>query len=305
VTSGGATVAEYRYNGRGERVKKVTGSTVRFYQYDQTGLLLAETNSSGATLREYVYLEGLPVALINSTGIYYYHTDHLGTPQFLTDNNQTVAWQANYDPFGRATVVTQGVVNNLRLPGQYYDSETGLHYNYYRDYDPTLGRYIESDPIGLTGGINPYVYAGNHPLTYVDPLGLIPNPAEAACLGGPNPICLGGLVGDVASSLLGGSALAGILMMSGDSEQSADPTDAIADAPVPVFPGINDLDKECIPGKRLTFIILKGRHKGRVNVEQEYQCRCGLVTRHTIVTPNGKVVHDHFRPGPAKGNPDD
>jgi uncharacterized protein RhaS with RHS repeats len=110
VTSGGATVAEYRYNGRGERVKKITGSTVRFYHYDQTGLLLAETNSTGATLREYVYLEGLPVALINSTGIYYYHTDHLGTPQFLTDSTQAVAWQANYDPFGRATVVTQGVV---------------------------------------------------------------------------------------------------------------------------------------------------------------------------------------------------
>jgi uncharacterized protein RhaS with RHS repeats len=103
---------------------------------DQTGLLLAEINSTGATLREYVYFEGLPLALITPTGIYYYHTDHLGTPQFLTDSTQTVVWQAHYDPFGRATVVTQGVVNNLRFPGQYFDQETGLHYNYFRDYDP-------------------------------------------------------------------------------------------------------------------------------------------------------------------------
>jgi RHS repeat-associated protein len=129
------------------------------------------------------------LALITPTGIYYYHTDHLGTPQFLTDSIQTVAWQANYDPSGRAMVVTQGVVNNLRFPGQYFEQETGLHYNYYRDYDPTLGRYIQSDPIGLEGGLNTYGYAFQNPLRFADPTGENPTIPIiiAACLG--DPVC--------------------------------------------------------------------------------------------------------------------
>ena len=106
------------------------------------------------------------------TAIYYIHPDHLGTPQVMTDANQTVVWQADYDPFGEANIIVETVTNNVRFPGQYFDQETNLHYNLNRDYDPGIGRYIESDPIGLEGGNNTYAYVGNNPIVRTDPLGL-------------------------------------------------------------------------------------------------------------------------------------
>ena len=105
-------------------------------------------------------------------GTYYYHNDHLGTPQVMTDSSSTVVWRANYTPFGKADIVVEMVTNNIRFPGQYYDQESGLHYNYFRDYYPELGRYIQSDPIGLSGGINTYGYVGGNPVSYYDIYGL-------------------------------------------------------------------------------------------------------------------------------------
>ena len=90
----------------------------------------------------------------------------------MTDASGTVVWAADYKPFGEATITVSTITNNLRFPGQYFDVETGLHYNYYRDYNPVIGRYIESDPIGLLGGINPFLYALDNPGIFVDPFGL-------------------------------------------------------------------------------------------------------------------------------------
>jgi RHS repeat-associated protein len=110
--------------------------------------------------------------------IYWHHNDHLGTPQALTDINGTVVWTMNQMPFGIATVNEDPdgdgirMTNNFRFPGQYYDSETGLNYNYQRTYDPALGRYTQSDPIGLNGGMNPFGYVGGNPVSHTDLLGL-------------------------------------------------------------------------------------------------------------------------------------
>jgi RHS repeat-associated protein len=90
----------------------------------------------------------------------------------MTDGTGAVVWSAQYDPFGKATINVEQVTNNLRYPGQYFDAETGLCYNWNRDYNQQLGRYVESDPIGMNGGINIYAYVANQPTVYIDPTGL-------------------------------------------------------------------------------------------------------------------------------------
>ncbi|MFZ5574443.1 MAG: RHS repeat domain-containing protein [Pseudomonadota bacterium] len=171
-----AETTTYLYNALGQRMKKSNQhglSTV--FQYGPDGELLWEKDANGNT-KAYVWLEGRPLARIdNDAQIYYYHVDHLGTPQAMTDAAGATVWKADYEPFGKAKVSPASTVeNNLRLPGQYYDRETGLHYNYFRDYEPGTGRYIEADPIGLEGGINLYLYANAAPTMFTDPLGLAP-----------------------------------------------------------------------------------------------------------------------------------
>jgi len=98
----------------------------------------------------------------------------------MTAVSGAVVWSAKYSSFGEADVdASSTITNNLRFPGQYYDSETGLHYNWYRYYDPSNGRYLTPDPIGLAGGINVFGYVKNNPLKFMDPRGLIHRPGES------------------------------------------------------------------------------------------------------------------------------
>ena len=172
VLQGGNQVGEYTFNGAGQRIKKVAGGTTQIFHYDFWGHIIAETNQSGQMLAEYVYLGDQLLAMIKpGEAAYYFHNDHLGTPQVLTDATQTVAWKAVYTPFGEAVTSIATVENPFRFPGQYYDSETGLHYNYYRYYNPPIGRYLTPDPIGLKSGINLFAYAANNPMRWIDPKG--------------------------------------------------------------------------------------------------------------------------------------
>ncbi|OQS47592.1 RHS repeat domain-containing protein [Chromobacterium violaceum] len=109
--------------------------------------------------------------------VYYYHTDHLGTPQALTDEQGRLALEMDYQAWGQAREVIAdaaskaGIRNPFRFQEQYHDDESGLHYNRHRYYDPEIGRFISRDPIGLMGGINIHSYAPN-PVEWVDPFGL-------------------------------------------------------------------------------------------------------------------------------------
>ena len=174
---GTTLVGEYTYNGAGQRIKKVAQAETRIFHYDLQGHLIAETNQNGTMLAEYVYLGDQLLAMIKPGNlVYYFHNDHLGTPQVLTNDSQAIVWKAVYTPFGEAVPSIQIVENPFRFPGQYYDQETGLHYNYFRYYDPTTGRYVTPDPIGLDGGINLWAYTANNPTNWIDPFGLFQSP---------------------------------------------------------------------------------------------------------------------------------
>ncbi|EPW8879542.1 RHS repeat domain-containing protein, partial [Pseudomonas aeruginosa] len=186
VSLDGQQVAEYRYNALGQRIVKLTPESITTYLYGPDGQLLgeAEHDGSGRKLRAqyYLWLDSLPLATIDADydaqgkvgnpTLLYLHGDHLDTPRLATDASGQIAWQWQSDAFGRGEALSQGSTQvNLRFPGQYYDAESGLHYNYFRDYDPETGRYVESDPIGLAGGLNTYVYVEGNPLAYVDEWG--------------------------------------------------------------------------------------------------------------------------------------
>jgi RHS repeat-associated protein len=171
----GGSIANYKYDGAGQRVVKQIGLTTTIYIFNQYGKLIAEADGNGSILKEYIYLGSQPLAIVayqTTANIYYYHNDHLGTPQLLTDQVQGIVWRGDYEPFGEVNVPTNTVDNPLRFAGQYFDQETNLHYNYFRDYDPKTGRYVESDPIGLGGGLNTFSYVGGNPIGRIDPLGL-------------------------------------------------------------------------------------------------------------------------------------
>ena len=268
-------VAEYSYNGKGERIRKtVNGQTINF-RYGPDSKLLGEYDGDGNPLREYIYLEGQPLAELSfnvattattlqsdprcvprkarnkherhwrttiggsdskhrkkniytsdttpygsrgcgvtnselikgemkqcghrtavaqrechdkrerkrdmdipqsimrdTTSLAYLHTDHLGAVVKATDENQNLIWDVVRRPFGNRSLITAQIEMPLGFPGQYYDEESGVFYNYFRDYDPSTGRYLQSDSIGLDGGLNTYAYGGGNPLSHIDPTGL-------------------------------------------------------------------------------------------------------------------------------------
>lgn len=158
--------SSYVYRADGLRASKsVNGQSTRFH-YDFANRLIAESDASGA-IREYLWDDDAPVAVIQSGVITYLHADALGTPRLGTNAAKQTVWAWNSDAFG-SVPPTGTVAHSLRFPGQVADPDSGLVFNGWRTYFPSAGRYLESDPIGLNGGLNSYLYAKANPLSFID-----------------------------------------------------------------------------------------------------------------------------------------
>ena len=222
-TNGASTL--YLYSALGQMIEKSGTLGTAILMQDEAGHLIGEYSSTGGLVEETVWLGNIPVATLQPNGsggvnIFYVHTDHLNTPRKVTrPSDNQLEWRWDTDPFGTAAANQNPAglgtfTYNLRFPGQYYQVETGLNQNIFRDYDPQTGIYAESDPLfamtgaqvssvaknyrttlgtalaGKTSGANwrvargyvalyqPYAYATDNPIAYIDPLGLEP---EALC----------------------------------------------------------------------------------------------------------------------------
>ncbi|CAB5617079.1 Cell wall-associated polypeptide CWBP200 [Pseudomonas putida] len=177
---------EYRYDSLGRRVAKQAeiNGQVEQKRFLWQGLRMLREETPGQSIL-YVYEPGsyAPLARVDQTEgeeqkLYYFHTDQIGTPLELTDSDGKIVWQATYRSWGSVEQVAVSEVDqSLRFQGQYFDSETGLHYNTYRYYAPDVGRFMSPDPIGLRGGFNLFRYNLN-PIMWIDPAGLAPCPVR-------------------------------------------------------------------------------------------------------------------------------
>jgi RHS repeat-associated protein len=208
VLQDGKELARYAYNHEGVRTAKTAGQITVYTLYDEQRHRIADLDAQGRITRQYIWMGDQLLAMLDAqkpqapsdgaAGIFgaiaavwghlggednrigYVHGNHLGAPIAVTDHGADTIWQTQYTPYGQRIddrgdqpPNAQPTRLDLRLPGQWADAETGLHYNDQRYYDPQLGRYISADPLGLQGGLNRYAYVGNNPLGFTDPLGLV------------------------------------------------------------------------------------------------------------------------------------
>lgn len=188
-------IGSYYYDPFGRRLWKDVGGARTYFLYADEGLI-GEYDGTGQEIKTYGWKPGStwstdPLFMKEGGEHYFYHNDHLGTPQKMISVTGATVWSAIYSSFGKAQVVpTSTLESNLRFPGQYEDAETGLHYNYYRYYQPLIGRYSRIDPllrpfffrnrivyyieriISKPQELSPYIYVVQKPLVKRDQLGL-------------------------------------------------------------------------------------------------------------------------------------
>ncbi|MEQ1712333.1 MAG: RHS repeat-associated core domain-containing protein, partial [Hyphomicrobium sp.] len=187
VSQDGNLKGSYQYNSLEQLASRTVSNSGPFNgtihtTQDRSGNILAEADgTTGVVSREYIWLPGagyagtdLPVGVVDVAGtatpeLLYVHADHLSRPIRLTDAAKVTAWAVEWLPWGGVHTITGSETLNARFPGQWFQVESGLHYNWHRHYDPTIGRYTQPDPLGFVDGPSVYAYARNAPGEVVDP----------------------------------------------------------------------------------------------------------------------------------------
>ncbi len=183
VKRNGVVAREYRYNGKGEQVRRFLGTANTYTLHDESGQWMGDYDNAGKPLQQAIWLDDMPVGVTGADAkLAYIEPDHLGSPRVVVDPSRNMAvwsWNLkgeafgntapNQDPDGNGTAL----VLDMRFPGQRLDTVGGVYQNYYREYEASTGRYTQSDPLGLQGGIAMYNYVGGNPFYWTDPLGLV------------------------------------------------------------------------------------------------------------------------------------
>lgn len=212
----GSNTTSYDYDANNLRSRKTNGDGITAYVYAPDGRLLSETSKAatqqGGAGTVYIWLDGEIIGMVRSSKLNFVHNDHLGRPDILTDSTKKVVWKSQNTSYDSNVIQSSIGAFNIGFPGQYYDVESNLWYNWNRYYDASIGRYTQSDPIGLAGGLNTYAYVGNNPISFVDEQGNvgIPGAAYGALAGAIGGGITGGWKGILPGALAGG--MVGFLM---------------------------------------------------------------------------------------------
>lgn len=211
-----STITTYDYDAFNLRSRKSSNAGSVNYVHSPDGRLVAETDlattQNGSLNTVYIWLGGNIIGMVRGNQLNYVHNDHLGRPHKLTNSNKDVVWESRHTSYDSYVIQSNIGQFNIGFPGQYYDAESNLWYNWNRYYDATTGRYTQSDPVGLAGGTNTYAYVGNNPISFVDYQGQwgIPGAIYGAIAGGIGGGITGGWQGVLVGAATG--AAVGALM---------------------------------------------------------------------------------------------
>ncbi|MEO7036073.1 MAG: RHS repeat-associated core domain-containing protein [Polyangiaceae bacterium] len=260
VVSASGPPVHFEYDAFGRRVLKRVGTSITRYVWAGDQLLTETTEQEGRREeRDYLFLPGThtPVSMRVDGATFQYHTDQHGTPRWLTDSRGEVAWSGVTYRFGHVDELVRRVRQPLRFPGQYFDEETGLHYNRARYYSPQLGRYLTRDPMDFIAGFNFYSYADNDPINGTDPLGLFSWTAATLAVGGIVAgaaliaVCLPAIAVTAAGMLAVAGVVAGAALVGGSVAMLG--TDIVTDGCMPCMKAA--FEKGVIEGAKIGFDV--------------------------------------------------